>query len=198
MAHQNTLTQSRRRPGVWEAPPEEQQARTELLEALPVRLEEPALALVLRLTEEGKTARSIGWRVSLDPLVIELEVRRANARYGIERSGRRLSEQENADRAVEAAMPRLPRWEMNRLARGTHIPNQPLRELIDRAVAADPHLTITAIVTAAGYKSTSEGRRLLGYMRQSGCTRLGQTIRTTHAARFVRALGRAPREVVGL
>ena len=198
MAHQTTATQHRRRPGVWDAPAEEQQARHELLEALPVRLEEPALAAVLELAAEGKNPRSIGWRLSLDPLVIELEVRRAHERAATSRAHRKLTEQEKADRAAEAAMPRLARWEMNRLARGTHIPNRPLREMVDAALAADPHLTISQIVTSAGYKGTSEPRRLLGYMRQSGCSRLAQTIRTTHATRLVRALGRAPREVVGL
>jgi hypothetical protein len=198
MAHQSTLTRPRRQPGVWDLPAEEQQARIELLEALPARLEVPTLALVLRLTAEGKTPRSIGWRVRLDPLVIELEVRRANERAAIAKAHRALSEQEKADRAAEAAMPRLPRWEMNRLARGTHIPNQPLREMIGAALAADPHLTLSDIVKAAGYKGTSEVRRLLGEMRQSGSARVAQTIRTTHAARLVRALDRAPREVIGL
>ena len=198
MAHQSTITRPRRRPGVWDVAAEEQRARTELLEALPARLEEPALALVLRHAAQGKTPRSIGWRLSLDPIVIELEVRRANERAVRARAHRKLSEQEKADRAAEAAMPRLPRWEMNRLARGTHVPNQPLREMFDAALAADPHLTISQIVAGAGYKGTSEPRRLLGYMRQSGCSRLAQTIRTTHATRLVRALGRAPREVVGL
>jgi hypothetical protein len=170
----------------------------ELLEALPARLEEPALADVLRLTAQDKNPKSIGWRLSLDPQVIALEVRRADERAEIARYHRVLNEQEQADRDTEAAMPRLPRWEMNRLARGTHILNQPLREMIAAALAADPHLTVSEIVTAAGYKGTSEPRRLLGEMLQSGSSRLSETIRTTHAARLVRALGRAPSEVIGL
>lgn len=198
MSHQSTLTQSRRRPGVWGPSADEQQARKELLEALPARLEAPALADVLHLTEQGKTPQSIGWRLSLDPVVIEIEAHRAAQRAEIARYHRVLSEPEQADQDAEEAMPRLLRWEMNRLARGTHIPNQQIREMIQSALAADPHLTRSQITKAAGYKGTSEARRLLGEMCQSGSSRPGLTIRTTHAARLVRALGRAPREVAGL
>jgi hypothetical protein len=170
----------------------------ELLETLPVRLEETLLAEVLALAGEGKTPKVIGWALRLHPLVITLELRRAGERDRLARAKRRLTDVQKAAKRTEAAMPRLARFEMNRLAEGTHIPNQPLRDLIAQAQQAHPELTVNQIVTRAGYRSTSEGRRLLGYMRQSGCKRLGQTIRPDHAARVVRALGRAPMEVVGL
>jgi hypothetical protein len=170
----------------------------ELLESLPVRLEAIALADIIRLTEEGKTARSIAWRLSLDPLVVTLETRRHNERRAHARAKRRLTGEQKAARKAEAGMPRLERFEMNRLARGTHIPNQPLRELIAAVQNTNPELTLNALLTAAGYESSSEGRRLLGYMRVSGSPRYGQTISPEHAARVVRALGRDPREVAGL
>lgn len=198
MAHQLTPKPARRRPGVWPEDPELDEARMELLESLPVRLEPRLLADIVQLDRDGKTARLIGWAVRLHPLVVTLEVRRARERERVARAKRRLTDAQKAARKAEAAMPRLERFEMNRLAEGTHIPNQPLRDLIAQAQHANPGLTRTAILTRAGYKSSSEGSRLLGYMRQSGCRRLGQTITPDHAARVVRALGRAPREVVGL
>jgi len=106
------------------------------------------------------------------------------------------AQQQAAD--MEAALQRLDRRDMNRIACGTHIPNVQLRQLIDGMVAADEDLTVTALVTRAGYTSTSHGRRQLGYMRGAGTCRFAQTIRPDDAARIVRALGVEPREVVGL
>jgi hypothetical protein len=198
MAHQHTPAPARRQPGVWDEDPERDRVRLEILESLPVRLEDKALADILALARDGKTPRVIGWAVRLHPLVVTLEVGRAHDREKVARAKRRLTAEQKATRKAEAAMPRLERYEMTRLALGTHIPNQPLRDLIAQAQRSKPDLTVNQIVTAAGYRSTSEGRRLLGYMRQSGCKRAGQTIRPDHAARVVRALGRAPAEVVGL
>jgi hypothetical protein len=99
---------------------------------------------------------------------------------------------------AEAALQRLDRRDMNRLARGTHIPNVQLRQLIDGMLAAERDLTISGLLSLAGYESSSHGRRQLGYMRGSGTSRCAQTIRPENAARIVRALGLEPREVVGL
>jgi hypothetical protein len=198
MTHQATHTPSRHRPGVWESTPEQDQARLELLESLPVRLETSAIAEMMVLAEEGKTARSIGLRLSLDPLVVALEARRESERRARKGTKRRMSDQETAAVIAEGEMPRLTRFEMNRLARGTHIPNQPIRDLIATVQQTDPDLTVNAVITRAGYNCTTHGRRLLGYMRNAHSGHYGQTIRPGDAARVVRALGRSPVEVLGL
>jgi hypothetical protein len=188
-----TPTAARPTPGTWESD-EQQQARLELLDALPVRLADSDLEKIRSLAAEGKKAKSIGWRVSLDQLVVELELRRANERDAMPHPFTAVQQQE-ADR--EDALQRLDRRDMNRLARGTHIPNVQLRQLIDGLVAVED-LTVTAVITRAGYKSTSHGRRQLGYMGAAGTRRFAQTIRPDDAARIVRSLGVEPREVVGL
>ncbi len=198
MTHQATHTPSRHRPGVWGSTIEQDQARLELLESLPVRLETSAVAEVMVLHEEGKAARSIGLRLSLDPLVVALEVRRESERRARKRTKRRMSDQEKSVVIAECEMPRLTRFEMNRLARGTHIPNQPIRDLIATVQKTNPGLTVNAVIKRAGYKSTSQARRLLGYMRNAHSDRYGQTISQGDAARVVRALGRSPMEVLGL
>jgi hypothetical protein len=185
---------SRVTPGTW-AHDEQHDARMELLEALPVRLRESDLETIRELADAGKTARSIGWRVSLDPLIIEVELRRVRERDSMPRP--LTAEQQQAVDA-EASLQRLDRRDMNRLAKGTHIPNVQLRQLIDRRVACEEDLTVTAVLTRAGYKCSSHGRRQLGYMRGAGSQRFAQTIRPDDAARVVRALGLEPLEVVGL
>lgn len=193
-----TLTTSpaaaRSTPGTWESD-EQRQARLELLEALPVRLAESDLEKIRSLAAQEKTPKTIGWQVGLDPLVVEIELRRASERDAMAHPFTAVQQQQ-AD--SEAALQRLDRRDMNRLARGTHIPNVQLRQMIDRLVAAEEDLTVTAVITRAGYKSTSHGRRQLGYMRGAGTSRFAQTIRPTDAARIVDALGVAPREVAGL
>jgi hypothetical protein len=188
-----TPTAARPTPGTWESD-EQQQARLELLDALPVRLADSDLEKIRLLAAQGKNAKSIGWRVSLDPLVVALELRRANERDAMPHPFTAV-QQQHADR--EDALQRLDRRDMNRLARGTHIPNVQLRQLIDGLVAVED-LTVTAVITRAGYKSTSHGRRQLGYMKAAGTKRFAQTIRPDDAARIVRSLGVEPREVVGL
>lgn len=189
-----TPTAARPTPGTWRSD-EQHQARMELLEALPVRLAESDLEKIRLLAAEGKSARSIGWRVSLDPLVVEVELARADARESMRRP-LTAAQQHEADE--EALLQRLDRREMNRLARGTHIPNVQLRQMLDGIVASDETLSITALLTRAGYSSTSHGRRQLGYMRGAKSTRYTQTIKPADAARVVRSLGVDPREVVGL
>jgi hypothetical protein len=198
MPHQATSTPSCWRPGAWEATPEQDQARLELLESLPVRLERAALAKVMALHDDGKADRTIGWKLSLDPLIVTLEVRREDERRARETATSPIACAATEVEEADHGLARLTRFEMNRMARGTHIPNQPIRALIAGALKSNPDLTVTAILTAAGYKSTSQGRRLLGYMRNAGSDHYGQTIRAGDAARVVRAMGRDPVEVVGL
>jgi hypothetical protein len=185
---------SRVTPGTW-ASDEQHDARMELLEALPVRLQDSDLDTIRELADRGKNAKSISWRVSLDPLIVELELRRARERDSMPRP---LTAEQHQAAEAEAALQRLDRRDMNRLAKGTHIPNVQLRHLIDGQVAGDQDLTVTGVLTRAGYRSTSHGRRQLGYMRGAGSQRFAQTIRPHDAARIVRALGLEPREVVGL
>lgn len=187
MTHPPTTTRTDHRPGTRDA----DTARMELLESLPVRLQQTDFDAVLSLSENGKTPKSIGWRLSLDTLVIELELSRHALQRPLTREQQQLADE-------EAAMPRLDRLEMNRLARGTHVPNVQLRQMIADALDCNPDLSVHAILCNAGYKSTSHGRRQLGYMHGSGTPRFTQTIRPDDAARLVRALGREPVEVVGL
>jgi hypothetical protein len=170
-------------------------ARMELLEALPVRLAESDLEKIRLLAADGKSAKSIGWRMTIDPLIVELELRRAREREAISRPFT-AGQQQAADE--EAALQRLDKRDINRLARGTHIPNVQLRALIESMIARDGTLTRSELLRRAGYASSSHGRRQLGYMACAGSSRLAQTIRLADATRVVRALGVEPREVVGL
>ena len=190
-----TTTSAARRPGGPDADPQQTGARMELLQALPVRLQQSDLDAILALSEQDKTSRSISWRLSLDPLVVELELLRHQERQALQRP---LTEEQQQTADAEAVMPRLDRVEMNRLARGTHIPNVQLRQMIAATLASRPGLSVHAVLRIVGYKSTSHGRRQLGYMRHSGSARVPQTIRPADAARVVRALGQDPVDVVGL
>jgi len=167
---------------------EQQTARLELLEALPVRLAASDLEKMRLLAAEGKTSRAV------DPLIVQIEIRRAREREAIPRPFT-AAQQQAADE--EAALQRLGALDMNRLAKGTHVPNVQLRQMMDGIVARDD-VSRTALLTRAGYKSSSHGNRQLGYMRASGSSRRAQTIRLADAARVARALGVEPREVVGL
>jgi hypothetical protein len=190
-----TPTAAHVNPGTWGSDEQQHHARMELLEALPVRLADSALEKIRLLAAQGKNPRTIGWRMTIDPLIVELELRRANERDAIPRPF--TAEQQQAAEE-EAALQRLDKRDMNRLARGTHIPNVQLRALIDGMVACDATLTRTGLLTRAGYASSSHGSRQLGYMPGAGSSRFAQTIRPVDAARVVRALGVEPREVVGL
>jgi hypothetical protein len=190
-----TPTAAHVNPGTWGSDEQQHDARMELLEALPVRLADSALEKIRLLAAQGKNPRAIGWRMTIDPLIVELELRRANERDAIPRPF--TAEQQQAAEE-EAALQRLDKRDMNRIARGTHIPNVQLRALIDGMVARDATLTRTGLLTRAGYASSSHGCRQLGYMTGAGSSRFAQTIRPVDAARVVRALGVEPREVVGL
>jgi hypothetical protein len=184
-----------RQPGLWDADPEQTRARMELLETLPLRLQTSDLDVMLQLAAEGKTSRSIAWRISLDTLVVDLEVQRHRERQALQYP---LTREQTQRVAEEDALPRVDRREMNRLARGTHIPNLQVRQMITAALEADADLSVTTILRNAGYKDTSHGRRQLGFMRISGADRVTQTIRPEDAARVVRALGEDPVDVAGL
>jgi hypothetical protein len=195
MTHTLTPTTTMWRPGIWDADPQQTQARMELLESLPVRIEEQALADILHLAGEGKTAKSIGWCISLDSLAVQVELDREHHRRALPRPLTR-AQQQHLDE--EKLLPRVDRLDMNRLARGTHVANYPLRQLIAKALDRDPDLSVSKILRNAGYTSTSHGARHLGFMRQSGSSRVGQTIKPKDAARVVRALGVDPVDVAGL
>ncbi len=167
---------------------QDQAARLELLEALPVRLAESDLQKIRLLAAEGKTSRTV------DPLVALMELRRVREREAIPRPFT-AAQQQAADE--EARLQRLDTLDMNRLAKGTHVPNVQLRALMNEVVARDG-VCITELLRRAGYRCSSHGRRQLGYMRGSGRSRFAQTIGLADAARVVRALGVEPREVVGL
>src|ERR1700684_2973271 len=189
-----TVNTSSSRPGTWGREDEDHQARMELLESLPVRLQDAILERIVQLAAEGKTLAASAWAVRLDPLVVEMELRRAQER---DERPLPLTDEQQRDDEQREELPQLDQLDMNRLAKGTHVANYPLRLMIAEAQAADPHLTLSAIFSAAGYSGSSHGSRHLGLMRNSGCARYGQTITPVNAARIVRALGRDPREVPG-
>jgi hypothetical protein len=156
-----------------------QQARLELLQELPARLTRSDLDLVLALHKDGKQPRTIARTVALDELVVRIELARAGKRP-----------------AGEVA--RLTRREWNRLAKGTHVPNLPLRGLIAAAVQRRPGSRMRDILKLAGIKDAAHGDRLLGVRPYPGRSRPSQTISCVQAARLARAAGRDPHEVPGL
>ena len=135
-------------PSVREEPLDDaEQARVEHLESLPARLEPDALAMVMDLHEQGKTHRRIGDRLSLDPLVVSIEVRRELKRRAEEQQATQEhisngAGEHCAGAAAGSSEEELPallsRLEMNRLAKGSYIPNKPIRAIVDRAVGGGP------------------------------------------------------------
>jgi|NGEPerStandDraft_6_1074524.scaffolds.fasta_scaffold39483_3 hypothetical protein len=174
---------------------EAEQARAELLESLPARLEPSALAAVMELHDQGKPSKTIGGLLTLDPLVVWIEVRRE-----LTRREQHQREHGAADtrEAGKERLALLTRREMNRLAKGSHIPNEQLRAIVDRALRCRPGLKLTAVLREAGIKDSSHGKRLLGYMPYSGSARPSETIPLEHATHLVRALGCSPVDVAGL
>jgi hypothetical protein len=169
------------------------EARIQLLASLPVRLEPGKLASIVELHDAGKTILTIARRMHMEPIVVELEVQREDERRASETSspGTQRSPYPEAPALLSAR-------EMNRLARGTHIPNRQLRALVDSAIRFNPGLTLNSVLRSAGFSDNSQGRRVLGYVAHSGCARPSETIRPSYAARIARAICRAPVEVVGL
>ena len=169
------------------------EARMQLLASLPVRLEPAKVANIVELHEAGKTILTIARRMHMEPAVIELEVQRELERRA---SGTSPPGAQTPPRPEALAL--LTAREMNRLARGTHIPNRQLRALVDSAIRFNPGLTLNSVLRSAGFSDNSQGRRVLGYVPHSGCPRPSETIRPSYAARIARAIRRAPVEVVGL
>jgi hypothetical protein len=170
-----------------------EEARLQLLASLPVRLEPGKLASVIELNDAGKGIRTIARLIHIDAIVVELEVQRELERRasGISRPGAQTP-------PGPESLALLTAREMNRLARGTHIPNRQLRGLVDSAIRFNPGLTLNSVLRSAGFSDNSQGRRVLGYVAHSGCARPSETIRPSYAARIARAIRRAPVEVVGL
>jgi len=169
------------------------EARLQLLASLPVQLEPGKLGSVIELHDAGKSIRTIARLIHVDAIVVELEVQRELERRasGISRPGA-----QTPPRPESLAL--LTAREMNRLARGTHIPNRQLRALVDSAIRLNPGLTLNSVLRSAGFLDNSQGRRVLGYVAHSGCPRPSETIRPSYAARIARAIRRAPVEVAGL
>jgi hypothetical protein len=165
----------------------------QLLASLPVRLEPAKVANIVELHEAGKTILTIARRMHMEPAVIELEVQRELERRA---SGTSPPGAQTPPRPEALAL--LTAREMNRLARGTHIPNRQLRALVDTAIRLNPGLTLNSVLRSAGFSDNSQGRRVLGYVPHSGCPRPSETIKPSYAARVARAIRRAPVEVVGL
>lgn len=154
-------------------------ARLELLESLPARLGAEDLRVVNDLHAGGKSPRQIARQLRLDELVVRIELAR---------------EASSGEEQISV----LTRREWNRLAKGTHVPNQPLRVLIESTVSRDPALTTRSILRLAGIKDITHGDRLLGSRPYPGATRPSRTITCERAARLTRAAGHAPHEVPGL
>jgi hypothetical protein len=172
------------------------EALLQLLERLPARLEPETLTGILRLHDAGKDSETIARSLRLEPVIVELELRREHERRaGV--PGAPVATQASVHARSEAVS-LLSAREMNRLARGTHIPNCQLRALVDSSLRVNPDLTLNAVLRAAGFTDNSHGRRVLGYAPHHGCPRPPATIRPGYAARIARAICRDPVEVEGL
>ncbi len=186
-----------------------EQARVEHLESLPARLEPEALAMVMDLYEQGKPPRRIGGRLSLHPLVVSIEVRRELQRRG-EQQQAAAEEHLHEDvleqtpgascgGSSEEELPALlSRLEMNRLAKGSYIPNKPIRAIVDRALARHPGMKVSTVLRECGVQDVTHAKRLLGYSPYSGAHRPAATISVEHAIRLLDALGHDPVDVAGL
>jgi hypothetical protein len=171
-----------------------EQARRELLDSLPARLEPEALAAILELDDAGCSEQTVARRLHLEPVVVALELQRERERRA--RAALTPTPTPPSPRSDPVAL--LSAREMNRLARGTHIPNCQLRTLVEGALRLNPGLTLNSVLRAAGFSDNSHGRRVLGYAAHHGCLRPPATIRPGYAARIARAIRRDPREVEGL
>jgi hypothetical protein len=170
-----------------------EEARLQLLASLPVRLEPGKLGSVIELHDAGKGIQTIARLIHIDAIVVELEVQRE-----LERRASATSRHGAQTPPRPESLALLTAREMNRLARGTHIPSRQLRAFVDSAIRFNPGLTLNSVLRSAGFSDNSQGRRVLGYVAHSGCARPSETIRPSYAARIARAIRRAPVEVVGL
>ena len=87
---------------------------------------------------------------------------------------------------------------MNRLAKGSYIPNKPIRAIVDRAVARRPGMKVSAVLREFGIEDVTHAKRLLGYSPYSGTDRPAATISVEHATRLLDAFGHDPVDVAGL
>ena len=92
----------------------------------------------------------------------------------------------------------LSRLEMNRLAKGSYIPNKPIRAIVDRAIARRPGMKVSTVLRECGVEDVTHAKRLLGYSPYSGADRPAATISVEHATRLLDALGHDPVDVAGL
>ncbi|MGA2163338.1 MAG: hypothetical protein ABSH36_02585 [Solirubrobacteraceae bacterium] len=145
-----------------------EELQLELLEELPARLEPEALAAIVSLHEQGETLGEISERVSLSVVVVALELRRELQR--------RARQAEPETPGQEASLSRLTRREWNKLARGSHVPNQPVREMLATALRSRPWLSERSVLADAQIRDLTQGRRLLGVTPYAGSTRATQTI----------------------
>ncbi len=182
-----------------------EQARVEHMESLPARLEPEALAMVMDLHEHGKTPRRIGGRLSLHPLVVSIEGRRELQRRADEqqehvRDGalEQSAGAASAGSSEEELPALLSRLEMNRLAKGSYIPNKPIRAIVDRAIARRPGMKVSTVLREFGIEDVTHAKRLLGYSPYSGTDRPAATISVEHATRLLDAFGHDPVDVAGL
>jgi hypothetical protein len=172
-----------------------EQARVEHLESLPARLEPEALAQVMDLHEQGKTPRTIGGHLSLHPLVVSIEVRREHVRSGARAQSAAAAASGSGEEELPALLSRL---EMNRLAKGSYIPNKPIRAIVERAVARRPGMKVSTVLREFGIEDVTHAKRLLGYSPYSGTDRPAATISVEHATRLLDAFGHDPVDVAGL
>jgi hypothetical protein len=187
---------------------EAEQARLENLESLPARLEPEALAQVMDLHEQRKTPKTIGGRLSLHPLIVSIEVRRELQRRAEEQQAaqehdhNRVQERhqlaEMAGSSEQESPALLSRLEMNRLAKGSYIPNKPIRAIVDRVLARRPGTKLSTVLREFGVTDTTHAKRLLGYSPYSGAARPAATISVEHATRLLDAFGHDPVDVAGL
>ena len=88
---------------------------------------------------------------------------------------------------------------MNRLAKGSYIPNKPIRAIVDRALSPGvPGMKVSAVLREFGIEDTTHAKRLLGYSPYSGTDRPAATISVEHATRLLDAFGHDPVDVAGL
>lgn len=172
------------------------EAVLQLLESLPARLEPETLTAILELHDTGTCSGTIARSLQLEPIIVDLELRREHERRAGTPGAPATAQASSGPRPDPVSL--LSAREMNRLARGTHIPNCQLRTLVERALALNPDLTLNAVLRAAGFTDNSHGRRLLGYAPHHGCPRPPATIRLGDAARIAEAIRRDPAEVEGL
>jgi hypothetical protein len=164
----------------------------EALEDLPVRLEPEALAAIIALHEQGKAPSTISRLVSLHRVVVTLELcRELRLRIRQRQTGPDHSS------GVDSELQCLTRREWNRLVKGSHVPNQTLRNMLETAIRFRPDSSERSLIDEAKV-SVTHAKRMLGMKPYPKAKRCSQTLERARAASIARALGRDPTEVPGL